>query len=98
MSRKIFDLKEDQAHRVVSLFKGVCTDEGALPLDDIHRKTLTAIASHVFGTTVDVEVLDAEFSAHADSITESDLQHEIVHMAAVRRFLSRRGSNSEARP
>jgi hypothetical protein len=91
MNKKIFNLKEDDAMRVISLFKGVCTDEGILPLNDIHRATLVAIGSHIFGTTVEIEGLDPTFSASAHWFTDPDLQHEISHMAAVFPFLDSDG-------
>ena len=78
MNKKIFELSDEEATRVLSLFKGVCTDEGALPLHDIHRSTIAAIGTHIDG-----DALDGKFEPSADSIKDSDLQHELSYMAAV---------------
>ena len=96
MNRKIFEVRGEDVNQVINLFKGICTDEGALPLHEVHQKTLEAIATHIFKATVDLDTLDGKFSASANSIADEDLRHEVTQMAAVFPFLEPEGVKQRA--
>lgn len=87
MQKKIFNLRGEQAQKVLQLFKGVATDEGRLPFHDIHRKTLAAIGAHIFQSRVDVDSLASDFASAQGAIGDNELQHEITHMASVLPYL-----------
>jgi len=87
MNTKIFDLNEAEACAVLQIFKAVATDEGRLPLHEIHQKTLAAIAEHVFHADVDLSGLPASFAGPLESIADEALRHEVVHMASVLPYL-----------
>ena len=87
MEEKVFELRGQQAQAVIQILKGVATDDGALPLNEIHRKTLSSIADHLFHMEVDVEALPASSTDVQEQITGESLRREIVHMASVLPYL-----------
>lgn len=87
MEKKIFELRGNPARMVVQLFKGVATDEGKLPFHDIHRKTLTAIADHIFHMEIDVDELACDFASAQGATDDTELRREITHMASVLPYL-----------
>ena len=86
MKNKVLELRGEQAQKTLSLLKGVITDEGKLPMLQLDKNTLAAVAKEVFETEVDLDALPDSFSA-SEAIADSGLREEIVHMAAVLPFL-----------
>ena len=87
MEKKIYSLRGPTAQSVVQILKGVATDEGRLPFHEIHRKTLIAIAEHIFETSVDPDEVGTAFESALGAIEDAELRHEITHMASVLPFL-----------
>ena len=55
-----------QAEDILALLKAVATDEGKLPLHEIHKKTLEAVAAHLLESDVDIESLSPSLDAAGD--------------------------------
>ena len=87
MQKDLFELRGDRALAALQAFKGVATDEGALPLHETHRATLAAIAEHVFRTPANVDALPDDFASLQSGALDEELRREIAHMAAVLPYL-----------
>ena len=51
--KKIAQVRGEIGHTILGLMKAVLTDEGKLPMHEIHGSTLQAMASHLFHQEVD---------------------------------------------
>jgi len=87
MENKIYEVSGADARAVVQVFKAVATDEGALPLHEIHQRTLQAIAEHVFHTPMELETIPSVFGDALESVADESLRREVVHMASVLPYL-----------
>ena len=87
MENEIHHLSGLDAEAVIQIFKAVATGEGARPLHEIHRKTIDAIAGHIFQAPVDIAALPSSMEGALDTIQGSSLRREVVHMASVLPYL-----------
>ncbi|MGI9559000.1 MAG: hypothetical protein ACR2NQ_04985 [Thermodesulfobacteriota bacterium] len=86
MKNQVLELRGKPAETVLSIFKGIVTGEGKLPMQRMDRATLAAIAKEVLETEVDVDALPGSLS-DAGVIDGEQLREEILHMGAVLPFL-----------
>lgn len=84
--KQITSVRGERGRAILVLMKAVATDEGRLPLHDIHRSTLVAMGRHLFHVDVDPDALEADFGRH-DEIADAQLQAEVLHMAGVLPYL-----------
>jgi len=78
----ILQIRDDAARNVLTTLKGIATADGTLPLHDIHRKTLEAIATNLFSTTVDIDALPDTAAAAANQVPEN-IRREVIHLAGI---------------
>ena len=86
MKNQILEVRGKSAETVLSIFKGIVTDEGKMPMQKFDRDTLDAIGREVFNADIDIDALPGTFG-DADSIDGEQLREEILHMSAVLPFL-----------
>jgi hypothetical protein len=84
--KKIAQVRGEAGHTILGLMKAVATDEGKLPMHEIHESTLQALANHLFHQEVDPSKLEANFSAY-DRIEDPELQKEVLHMGGIFPYL-----------
>ena len=85
--KAIMQARDQQARDVLALLKGVATDEGKLPLHEIHEKTLEAVAEHLLKTEIDLANLDPSLARAAEQVSDPDLRLDVLNLAGVLPFL-----------
>ena len=71
--KQITAVRGELGHTVLGLMKAIATDEGKLPLHEIHRSTLEAMGTHLFHQDVEAEALEGTFARH-DRIDDAALR------------------------
>lgn len=84
--KQITAVRGELGHTILGLMKAVATDEGRLPLHEIHRATLEAMGAHLFHQDVEPEALESTFAFH-ERVEGPVLQAEVLHMAGVLPYL-----------
>ncbi len=82
MDQPIPNLSPTAAATILTLLKGIATDEGRVPLHDVHEQTISAIARHVLDTPVKIESLPAVFD-DADTLTDAEQRSMTLHLGAL---------------
>lgn len=85
--KKILEVRGDAAQAMLGLLRQVATNEGVLPLHEVHRETLQAMAEHLFHTDFDPEAVAVPFSEAKGRITDEDLQRDLMNMAGIFPFI-----------
>jgi len=85
--KKILEVRGPQAEEVLGLLKCVATNDGVLPLHEVHEATLRACAQHLFHTPVEIDRLDGTLEGAAAKVAEPELRREVLHMAGILPFL-----------
>ena len=85
--KAIMQARGQQAEDILALLKAVATDEGKLPLHEIHKKTLDAVAEHLLKSEVDIESLSPSLDAAGDRVSDPELRQEVLNIAGVLPFL-----------
>ena len=86
--KKILAVRGDQAQAILGLLRQVATNEGALPLHEIHLETFHAMAEHLFQTTYDPDARVVPFSeAHTIVGDDEELAKEVMNMAGIFPFV-----------
>ena len=85
--KALMQVRGQQAEDVLALLKGVATDEGRLPLHEIHQKTLDAVAEHLLKTDLDIAALATSLEGAGERVSDPELRLEVLNMAGVLPFL-----------
>jgi hypothetical protein len=85
--KRILEVRGEQARQILGLLKQVATNEGALPLHEIHRETLLAMAEHLFHGDFDPDDAAPTFAEAGDLLTDRELRRDVMNMAGILPFL-----------
>ena len=94
--KQITAVRGEVGHTILGLLKAVATDEGRLPLHEIHGSTLEAMGAHLFHQQVEPETLEGTFARH-DRVEGAGLRAEVLHMAGVIPYLEEETVEQKAR-
>ncbi|MDG2021173.1 MAG: hypothetical protein P8J59_04405 [Phycisphaerales bacterium] len=85
--KRILEVRGTQAVAILGLLRQVATDEGVLPLHEIHLETLRAMAEHLFQTTYDPDSPPPPFSEGLDIVGDKELARDVLNMAGILPFV-----------
>ncbi|MBC23214.1 MAG: hypothetical protein CMJ32_04775 [Phycisphaerae bacterium] len=89
--KQILQVRDQQARDILGLLKQVATASGSLPLDEVHKATLQAIAKHLFHVEADIDSLDVALDDAPKIISDPDLKTDVMNMAGILPFLEHDG-------
>ena len=85
--KELLAIDEQQAHDILSMLKYVASCDGTLPLHDVHKATIEAIATYLFKTDVDADQLEGTIDGAAEKVTDPDIRRHAMNMAGMFPFL-----------
>ncbi|MCH2160763.1 MAG: hypothetical protein MK085_02700, partial [Phycisphaerales bacterium] len=85
--KKILTVRGSQAEDILGLVKCVATANDSVPLHDVHKQTIHAIAEHLFHTDLDADAIVGTLDRAAEKVVDPEIRRETLNIAGIMPFL-----------